>query len=227
MYWKVEVENDNQLGRVLVAEGEAHNGEVYVARITGVDPRYRYPRKFIGVKKNYWAKDVAKSVIRVTVPTDELHDGDILEVGISALRREGRRFCVWEGEGVRWISEEELKRLLEERAKGEGNKEKDQAEDAEEVEIQGNERFERWVKENDVKYFENDEYRTSFGYKGYTAVDKNGQCYLITLREPEAKYYILKMDWFDALCSLKNTGHMWDFKQLLRSRRKKVAGEEV
>jgi len=224
-YWRVKVEDDNQLGRILVVEGEAHNGEVYVARITGVDPRYRYARRFVGVKKNYWAKDVAKSIIRVTVPVDELRGGDLLEIRVNALNKGGNRFCVWEGEGVRWISEEEVKRLLEERAKGEGDKEKDQA--AEEVEIRGNERFKRWIEENSVEYFENDEYRTSFGYKGYTAVDKNGQCYLITLREPEAKYYILKVDWFDALCSLKNTGHMWDFKQLLRLRRKKVAGEGV
>jgi hypothetical protein len=231
-YWKVEVEDNKQLGRVLIVEGEAHNGEVYVARIVGTDPRYRYARQFIGAKKNYWAKDVAKSVIRVTVSTTELRDGDLLEIRVSSLNRsENRRFCVWESGGIRWISEEELKVLLESKGNNEedqvgGTKEVDQAKDTKEVEIRGNEQFKRWVEENGVEYFENDEYHTSFGYKGYTAVDKNGQCYLITLREPEAKYYILKVDWFDALCSLKNTEHMWDFKRLLRSRRKKVAGEE-
>lgn len=221
--WKVAVENDNQVGRALVVEGEAHSGEVYVARITGTDPRYRYARKFIGRKKNYWSNEVAKSVIRVVVPVDELHDGDLLEIRVSALNKnENKRFCVWESGSVRWISEDELQELLEERARVEDGKEKEQTGDAEgtETAIHGHERFKEWCRENGVEYFENGDYRTSFGYKGYTAVDKNGQCYLITLREPEAKYYILKVDWFDALCSLKDTGYMWDFKRLVRERRK-------
>jgi hypothetical protein len=116
VYWKVEVENDNQLGRVLVVEGEAHCGKVYVARITGTDPRYRYARQFIGMKRDYWAKDMAKSVIRVTIPADELQSGDLLEIRVGTLNKENN-FCIWEGNGVRWIPEWELKKLLEERTR--------------------------------------------------------------------------------------------------------------
>jgi hypothetical protein len=106
---KLEVENDPILGEVLVAGGVTKWYGVYIARITGLDPNYRYRREFLG--ETYY--DSKKHRATVMVPVRELQEGDILEIRCGGSRkREYRGFFMWENRNVRAITEKELRAAL-------------------------------------------------------------------------------------------------------------------
>jgi hypothetical protein len=85
------------------------------------------------------------------------------------------------------------------------------------IEIRGQEKFEQWVMENGVEYFENYMWCISPSHKNYTGIDKQGRCYHIEVYGLEDRYIVLQVDWKNALRSLEYSGHEWDFEQLLQN----------
>ncbi len=109
MGWsELEIKNDPLEGELLVAGGETRKGGAWIARITGTDPTYRYAREFLGTKRY-----IGKHDVEVSVPLDELQDGDLLDIRTGGSWKNAyRSYYVYENKDVKSISEAELRERL-------------------------------------------------------------------------------------------------------------------
>ena len=116
MGWSmVGIIEDPLEGKLLVAGGETRKGGAFIARITGVDPKFRYAREFLGVR-DYRFPGIPKGCVIVKVPTAQLREGDLLEIRSGgSWKKEYRGFYLYQSGTIQRIGEEELRRRLAER----------------------------------------------------------------------------------------------------------------
>jgi ferredoxin-fold anticodon binding domain-containing protein len=116
MGWSVlKIKNDPIEGKILVAGGEIRKGGAWIARITGIDEKYKYTREFLG-KRHYVGRH--GKLVEVHVPITDLNEGDLLDIRSGGSWKNAYRdYYVYENGNVRVISETELRRRLAERLK--------------------------------------------------------------------------------------------------------------
>lgn len=113
-YSNIKIIDDPLEGELLIAEGEARKGSVYIARITGPDPTYRYARDFIG--HSFW---VDKHTKQVRVSLNNLDLPEIFEICVGGSWKNRYRgfYLLTTDKELKEISEKELREALAQKLK--------------------------------------------------------------------------------------------------------------
>jgi hypothetical protein len=103
----------------VVVSGPGGRGSVYVARLDGLHPMFGYVRTFLGERirgthRKQWS--------RVTVPLEDLRDGDILEIQSGETRRfRFRDYFAVRGGSLVPLPESKVREIFAERAASYGS----------------------------------------------------------------------------------------------------------
>ncbi len=111
-YSRVEIVDDPLEGKLLVAQGEKRKGGAYIARITGLDKKYKYARQFIS------ERNIKNGIVTAKVPLSRLRSPfDLLEIRAGgSWKNDYRNFYIYdaEKEEVEIIDEDTLREKLAE-----------------------------------------------------------------------------------------------------------------
>lgn len=112
---RIEIINDPLEGEILVAEGERRKGGAYVARIIGLDTKYKYARQFVSERE--WLHGY-HGIVRAKVPIKDLRSPwDLLEIRAGgSWKNDYRKFYLWDAQKkeITPLKEEELRQRLAE-----------------------------------------------------------------------------------------------------------------
>ncbi len=111
-YTNISIYTDPLEGELLVAEGEKKKGGAYIARITGLDTKFKYARQFIS-RREYAGRK--KDIVVAKVSTSELQNPDILEIRAGgSWKNDYRDFYLYENGKLTKIDENEMRKKLAE-----------------------------------------------------------------------------------------------------------------
>jgi len=116
-YSNIEIVNDPLEGELLIAQGERRKGGAYIARIVGLDKKYKYAREFISERENDWKS----GIVTAKVPLSDLSmPWDLLEIRAGgSWKNDYRGFYLYDAieKDVETINEKVLREKLAETLK--------------------------------------------------------------------------------------------------------------